>query len=435
MDTALLLEYMLGFPECMLPAVLVFFLPLRKKPRWVLYLLFPLLALPACVALDAMLWRVITSVIFTPITSPVVFAFHYLMICLILAASLRLMSGAAWHEAWYCVIFAYISEHIVYCIINLGSFLTGNAAWWTSKPMEWIVSIVVYVCIWAFYARRICPDGHYHATALRSLGLVTTVFVLLYAISVVAVQLELEWLHALYALSCCGFIMVSEYRGVRQAELQEEMQSREKMRALNRAQYEMSRENIEIINRKCHDLCHQVAALRSLDNQADKDNAIREMKQAVMIYDAAYQTGNAALDTVLTQKALLCSQEEIPLSVIADGTLLSFINPIDLYTMIANILDNAIEANLHIAEREKRSIHLSVHERKGFIILQAENPYDGEIQMKDGMPLTSKEDKAHHGFGSRSIAWTAEKYGGILRLRPENGMYVLRIIFTPEDAK
>ena len=430
MDTATLLENLLGFPKYMLPALLVFFLPLRKKRRWYLYLIFPLLAIPACVALNAVLWR-LTGGGFP--LSPIVFALHYLMICLVFAASLREMCGVPWHEAWYCVIFAYISEHIVYCISNLGAFFTQNAAWWTSRPVNWLLPILIYSCIWAFYARRMCPDGHYASTALRSLGLVTAVFALLYAISIVAIQLELEWLHALYALSICGFIMVSEYRSVRQAELQEEIQSKERMWALNRAQYEMNRENIEIINRKCHDLRHQVAALRSLDNQKDKDNAIREMEQAVMIYDAAYQTGNLALDTVLTQKALLCSQQEIPLSVIADGELLSFIDPIDLYTMVANILDNAIEANLRIAEKEKRSIHLAVHERKGLIILQAENPYDGEVQMKDGLPLTSKGDKVNHGFGSRSIAWTAEKYGGILRLRPENGMYVLRIVFAPQD--
>lgn len=430
MDTATLLEYLLGFPKYMLPALLVFFLPLRKKRRWAAYLLFPLLAIPFCVSLDAVLWNMFAIGQFA---SVLMFAIHYLLICLIFATSFRLMCGVPWHEAWYCVIFAYISEHIVYCINNLGIFLTGSAAWWSSKPMEWLVSIVTYGCIWFFYARRICPEGHYSSTALRSLGLVTAVFALLYAISIVTIQLELEWLHALYALSVCGFIMVSEYRSVRQAELQEEIQSKERMWALNRAQYEMNRENIEIINRKCHDLRHQVAALRSLDNQKDKDNAIREMEQAVMIYDAAYQTGNPALDTVLTQKALLCSQQEIPLSVIADGALLSFIDPIDLYTMVANILDNAIEANLRIAQKEKRSIHLAVHERKGLIILQAENPYDGEVQMKDGLPLTSKSDKVNHGFGSRSIAWTAEKYGGILRLRPENGMYVLRIVFTPQD--
>ena len=102
--------------------------------------------------------------------------------------------------------------------------------------------------------------------------------------------------------------------------------------------------------------------------------------------------------------------------------------------MVSNILDNAIEANLHIQDTAGRAIHLSVHEKKGLIILQCENPYEGTIEMKDGFPVTIKQDRANHGIGTRSIAATAAAYGGTLRIDPGGGMYVLRIIFQPPDA-
>ena len=134
------------------------------------------------------------------------------------------------------------------------------------------------------------------------------------------------------------------------------------------------------------------------------------------------------------QKALLCGQNHIELSVVADGTLLRFMKSVDLFTMVSNMLDNAIEANLRIPEEEKRAIHLSVHEKRGLVILQCENPYVGEIQMKDGFPVTVKEDKENHGIGTRSIASTAADYGGVMRIDPRGGMYVLRIIFQPPDT-
>ncbi len=105
-----------------------------------------------------------------------------------------------------------------------------------------------------------------------------------------------------------------------------------------------------------------------------------------MIYDSTYQTGSHTLDMVLTQKALRCSQLNIPLSVIADGGLLNFMDDIDLYTMMANILDNAMEANEQINDPEARTITLSVHERKGLIILQAENPYTAISSCKTVCP-------------------------------------------------
>ena len=129
------------------------------------------------------------------------------------------------------------------------------------------------------------------------------------------------------------------------------------------------------------------------------------------------------------QEALKCSQNKIELSAVVNCGLLRFMKSVDLYTMVSNILDNAIEANLRIAEEGRRAIHLSLHEKKGLVILQCENPYDGEVTLRDGLPVTTKEDKTSHGFGARSIASTAEKYGGVLRVSTDGGMFVLRIAF------
>ena len=153
-----------------------------------------------------------------------------------------------------------------------------------------------------------------------------------------------------------------------------------------------------------------------------------------MIYDSSYQTGNHTLDMVLTQKALRCNQMNIPLSVIADGKLLDFMDEIDLYTMMANILDNAMEANEQIEASERRSITLTIHEQKGLIILQSENPFVGDIQLKNGLPATRKADKTEHGFGTRSIVYTVEKYDGFLNIETKNQMFVLRIVFTKKEA-
>ncbi|MBR6954394.1 MAG: GHKL domain-containing protein [Clostridia bacterium] len=441
MEASQLFYYLSGFPRQMLPAVLVFFLPMRKKHRW--YLFIPALAgmLGASIGLGALLWPRVIGPAAQEGTSPLVislsalfFALHYLLVCSSYAASLRWMCGADWHEAWYCVIFAYISEHVVYCVKTLGSAALSGAAWWSSWPMSAALGLLVYGGIWCFFARKICRNGRYPSSVGRSLGLIAVTFLLVYIVSIVTMSMELEWLHSIYALICCSFIMASEYRKDQQLWLQGEIQERERIESLRRAQYEMSKENIAIINRKSHDLRRQVEALRTVGTPEEQAEAIRGIEQAVEIYDRSFQTGSRALDTVLMQKALLCSQQHIELSVMADGSLLRFIKSVDLFTMVSNILDNAIEASLRIPEEEKRSIHLSVHQKRGLVILQCENPYVGTVEMKDGLPVTIKADKANHGIGTRSIAATAAEYGGVMRIDPSGGMYVLRIIFQPPDA-
>ena len=60
--------------------------------------------------------------------------------------------------------------------------------------------------------------------------------------------------------------MYSQLKQQKQLNLQRELALQEQMWMKHKAQYEMSKETIDIINTKCHDLKHQVAALRTMNN-------------------------------------------------------------------------------------------------------------------------------------------------------------------------
>ena len=49
--------------------------------------------------------------------------------------------------------------------------------------------------------------------------------------------------------------------------------------------------------------------------------------------------------------------------------------------------------------------------------------------MKNGLPVTTKEDKSVHGYGMLSMKMLAEKYGGELFVSVEGDMFDLDIIF------
>lgn len=99
-----------------------------------------------------------------------------------------------------------------------------------------------------------------------------------------------------------------------------------------KSQYQISKETIDLINRKCHDLKHQVRALRTLSSEEEKEKQISEIEDSVGIYSAIVHTGNEILDVILSEKSLRCEDREIHINCVADGSLLSFMNPVDLYT-------------------------------------------------------------------------------------------------------
>ena len=73
------------------------------------------------------------------------------------------------------------------------------------------------------------------------------------------------------------------------------------------AQYKQSRENIDMINRKYHDLKHQIAVLRSEENQEKKNAYLDELEREIRDYEMQYKTGNSVLDTILTGKGMYLS--------------------------------------------------------------------------------------------------------------------------------
>ena len=58
-----------------------------------------------------------------------------------------------------------------------------------------------------------------------------------------------------------------------------------------------------------------------------------------------------------------------------------------------------------------------------------ENCYEGELDLKAGVPASTKQDKRYHGFGLKSIQATAAKYGGSMTIGSKDGWFELRILF------
>lgn len=193
-------------------------------------------------------------------------------------------------------------------------------------------------------------------------------------------------------------------------------------------QYRQSRESIEVINRKYHDLKHQIAALRAEPDPRRRGEWLDAMESDIAAYEAQNKTGNSVLDTVLTGKSLYCQKHQINLTCVADGTLLDFMDVMDICTIFGNALDNAIESVLQLKDKEQRLIHLSVSGQKGFLLIQVENYYSGELKFENGLPMSTKGDDKFHGFGVKSIRYSAERYGGTVGITTENHWFHLKIL-------
>ena len=181
-----------------------------------------------------------------------------------------------------------------------------------------------------------------------------------------------------------------------------------------------------MINLKCHDLKHQIRQLREKDSISP--STLSEIEKEIDIYDSSVKTGNEAVDVILTEKSLLCKKDQIKLTCMADCSGLSYISDSDIYSLLGNALDNAINAVMALPV-QSRNISLVIKKTNSFTSISIINPYQGRITInEDGLPETSK-DTDYHGYGMKSIKMIVEKYNGNLQIEAKDNMFTLSILF------
>ena len=227
---------------------------------------------------------------------------------------------------------------------------------------------------------------------------------------------------SLYAITSCLMALIVQVILFRVVSLQNENETLSLLWKEERKQYEISKKTIDTINIKYHDLKRR---LRDMNLPEDEVEAI---KDAVRVYGSRIKTGNEALDVLLTENALYLSEEGITLSYTGNGGDLSFMSVADVYSLFGNAIDNAVEAVRKVSDREKWIIDIVEEHIGDMVSVNISNFFSGDISLSDGIPVTTKsEDEGFHGFGMKSMALIAEKYGGRIKATVEGDLFNLNI--------
>lgn len=231
----------------------------------------------------------------------------------------------------------------------------------------------------------------------------------------------------LYNAISCICLLIIQFSLLQNKKLETEVETAKRLWAQKKEQYEFTKENIDMINLKCHDLKHEIHQFGQKGNI--DSSSIRQIENMIKIYDLTAETGNESLDVVLTEKSLLCKKDGIALSYMVDGKELSFISQSDLYALFGNMVDNAIEAVTKIEDRDKRKISLTVKRINNFVTINIQNYFIEKMTFKKGLPVTTKKDKANHGYGMKSIELIVNQYDGSLNIDTKNDIFNLSILF------
>lgn len=270
---------------------------------------------------------------------------------------------------------------------------------------------------------------------------ITLTLLIFLAINILAFQKGLqqgatynaEWKYLYLVQMVCIVLLYLEGEMFKKSHIRQELEVMNLLYQKEREQYFLAKENIELINQKCHDLKHQIRALRKGDKE-ELDKYLKEIENSVEIYEAIVKTGNEVFDTILTEKSLHCRAKQIQVSCVADGSQMDFIDTIDLYALLGNAMDNAIEAVEQFREPEKRQIDVMIYRQQRFLVIHIMNPLPQSLVYKEGLPVTTKADKSFHGFGLRSMKMIVKKYEGFLSVSEEDGCFSLKMLIPIPES-
>lgn len=326
----------------------------------------------------------------------------------------------------------YCTQHIAYQTHTIIRLLSDGMPQW-GEVITLIACCAVYYCLmYLFFVR--------HLKFIDGKICINNVVMLWIAVIIIVIAVFVSFFGAVYSFKVksdvilivvCLFSIFSCFLGIMILKALNVIKQGEQDRAVlqhmlyqAKLQYDATEENINLINIKCHDLKHKILSLK---DRIDTDE-LKKISTAVDIYDSSFNTGNKALDVVLTEKSLLCRGKGIRLTCMLDGSVLNGWSAGDIYSFFGNALDNAINSVSELDD-EKKSISISAIKRGRMTNIRIENYFSGEMKFEDGLPVTSG-DRRYHGFGMKSIKMVAESYGCIVNVKTNEDIFCLELFVT-----
>ncbi len=181
-----------------------------------------------------------------------------------------------------------------------------------------------------------------------------------------------------------------------------------------------------------HDVQNNLTAVAMLMEEGKIEEAkqyLNDMRTEVNALSPKIVSGDDMVDALISSK--LAKMAELGIAFSMDGVIDGGLNwkPMDICTVFANLLDNAIEA---AAQTENGFIRLAFKKSEHHRLIEAVNSCPEDVNcdalMSGGSHITGKPDKSLHGYGIGNIRRTVEKYGGMMKLSCAEHVFTIQIV-------
>lgn len=290
-------------------------------------------------------------------------AFMHIIILLLLGAGFYFCFDVSLYELGSIISLGYATRWILFCLYSFVFNLIDPSLILLRINQQTPLNFVTYFTIniaymvFTFFAiikgkKKMDYYLELPAFIIAAIVIVLNTFLLSFAEAISSDHL-LEYSFVLLSnIITVSLIIVVNFYTQKQIKLTLENELVNSMLVKQAEQYKFNKANAEMMHVKAHDLKHQVAILRKGGPEAEK--ILSELESVVSSYDSVILTDNNVINVILSEKWQYCVKHKIKMTCNVDPKALENMETTHLYTMLGNILDNAIEAVMKIKDKEKR---------------------------------------------------------------------------------
>lgn len=206
-------------------------------------------------------------------------------------------------------------------------------------------------------------------------------------------------------------------------ELKHRLKMMQQQRELTLQYYEDMEENYNRSRKIIHDIRNHLHVIEQSSRMEDK-SYIEDVHAMLNSMGMKFYTENRMLNIVLNDKLKGFTQEQVKCNL--GGIELDFIADLDITTIFANLLDNAVDEG---KGKEDFWIQIRGEQIQDFIIIKITNPF---VEYPD----KGKSSKpGHEGLGLQNVRQAIEKYHGDMEIKQENGVFCVTLLFVEEEGK
>ncbi|MEG2053685.1 MAG: ATP-binding protein, partial [Oscillospiraceae bacterium] len=180
-----------------------------------------------------------------------------------------------------------------------------------------------------------------------------------------------------------------------------------------------------------HDLNNQLSVIDAMVKEKNFDEVsvyVTKLIGAAKSLKNFANSGNINIDSILNFKLSQAEQENIKVTLLLEIPEKLSVCPVDVCSVLGNLLDNAICATCKL-EEEQRRIDISVRFDKGRLIVQVDNSFNGQVFYNGEKIISSNKDKSCHGFGLLSVKNIVEKYNGLIDIEHSETEFKVTLLF------